>query len=101
MRIAADHGARRFRKGDDPCGPLERFEAARDLGLLLREVLGGEGLVRFGAQRIADAEKPAVEGRVPRAAIRAGVEMRVAAAGRPEARELLITEVTTSEAFKK
>ena len=75
--MAADDGARGLREGDDPRGPLERFEPARDLRLLHGQALGGEGLVRFGAQRLADAEEPAVERGEPRAAVGAGVEMRV------------------------
>ena len=75
--MAADHGARDLREGDDPRRALERFEPAHDLRLLHGEALGGEGLVRFGAERLADAEEPPVERGEPRAALGAGVEVRM------------------------
>ena len=80
VRVAADDGARGLRERDDPRRPLERFEAARDLRLLHGQALGGEGVVRFGAQRVADVEQPAVERGEARAAVGAGVEMRMALA---------------------
>ena len=77
VRVAADDGARGLREGDDPRGPLECFEPARDLRLLHGQALGGEGVVRFGAERFAHVQQPAVERGEAGPAIGAGVEMRV------------------------
>jgi hypothetical protein len=99
--MAADDRARGLREGDHARRPLERFEAARDLGLLDGQPVDGERLVRLGAQFVTEAEQPSIEGLVPRSAFRAALEVGVAASGSPQARELRVAEVTPPKTIKK
>ena len=85
--MAADDGARGLREGDDARRTFERFEAACDLRLLDGEAVGRERVVGFGAELVADAQDPAVEILIARAAGGAALEVRVAASCGPEARE--------------
>jgi hypothetical protein len=68
---------------------------------LCRQALRGHGPVGFGTDLYADAHYPPIEVFEPGAARGAALEVAVPAAGRPEARELTVIEMTPAEALKK
>jgi hypothetical protein len=101
VRVPADHCAGGLGKGEDARGAVERLEAARDLALLRREPFGRHGAVGLHADFRAETHNPAIELFEAGAATGATVEVRVFAAGRPEARELTVVQVTPAKALKK
>jgi hypothetical protein len=80
---------------------FHRFEASYDLRLLGRQAVHWKRRLCVLTELVANAEQPAIE--LFKAGTTGGtsVEMRVSAARGPEPREVVIVEMTATEAFKK
>ncbi len=82
-------------------GPLERFEATRDLRLLDGEPIRCQGGVGLRLELGPDVGDPPIEFVEANPAAFTGAQMRMDLSGRPQTGELTLVEMSASEAFKK
>jgi hypothetical protein len=101
VRVAVDDGTRGFGKAQHARGMFHGFEATHDLHLLCGEAVHWERRLCVLAELVANPEQPAIELFEAGTTGGTSVEMRVAAAGGPESREVAIVEMTAADAFKK